>query len=99
MSRSRVRTAMPSDPSSLYGQSEHDPMEPFPMQDGPPIPWFLAEAIYKHLYRYGGQSLETLGKRGGFGWAEVKAMWCDYRRTTAKHRADCAADARAGMTT
>ena len=48
----------------------------FPMQDGPDIPWSLAEKIYK-MYSdlFGGeQSLERLAERGGFGWAEVKAI-------------------------
>jgi len=50
-------------------------LRPFPMQDGPPIPWFIAEAIYTHLYRSTGQTLERLAQRGGFGWAEVAYMW------------------------
>jgi len=49
----------------------------FPMQNGPPIPWSLAEKIYeKYTDRYGfDQTLEELGARGGFGWAEVKHLW------------------------
>jgi hypothetical protein len=46
---------------------------PFPMLDGPPIPWQLAEIIYT-AYRdlFGSsQTLERLAERGGFGWAEV----------------------------
>lgn len=65
-------------------------LRPFPMQDGPPIPWFLAEAIYEHVYRFGGQTLERLAERGGFGWGEVKDLWVDRNRqwrTTDAHRA------------
>lgn len=61
----------------------------FPMQDGPPIPWGVAQAIYDHLYRYSGQSLERLAERGGFGWAEVAYMWRDWQRTSNQHREAC----------
>jgi len=64
-------------------------MRPFPMQGGPPIPWFLAVAIYDHLYRYGGQTLERLAERGGFGWAEVEHLWKDFPRTSNAHRHAC----------
>ena len=73
-------------------------MRPFPMQDGPPIPWGVAKAIYEHLYRYNGQSLERLAQRGGFGWAEVQTLWRDRRRTHAYHRDACVAQARAALT-
>ena len=46
------------------------------MQGGPPIPWYLAEAIHK-LYRecFGDiQSLERINERGGFGYDEILAM-------------------------
>lgn len=56
------------------------PFHPFPMQDGPPIPWCLAEIIYEHLYCSTYQSLERLGERGGFGWSEVAYMWKEGRR-------------------
>lgn len=47
----------------------------FPMQNGPAIPWSVAEKIYK-LYNamHSGQSLERLAERGGFGWAEVEII-------------------------
>lgn len=49
-------------------------MRPFNMQDGPPIPWFLAEIIHRNLYRFS-QPLERVHERGGFGWSEVKALY------------------------
>lgn len=45
------------------------------MQDGPRIPWFIAEAIYDHLYRSRSQTLERIAERGGFGWEEVGGLW------------------------
>lgn len=47
--------------------------ERFPMQDGPPIDWQAAEAVYAmYADLYGrSQSLERIAQRGGFGWAEV----------------------------
>ena len=53
----------------------------FPMQDGPRIPWWLAERIYEFyckIYGGGSQSLERLAERGGFGWAEVASMWKEH---------------------
>lgn len=49
----------------------------FPMQDGPAIPWALAEIIWKGYAECGGydQPLERVGERGGFGWAEVAHFW------------------------
>jgi hypothetical protein len=49
----------------------------FPMGDGPPIPWSLAEALYAgYSQRYGTQqSLERLAERGGFGWGEIAIFW------------------------
>lgn len=67
-------------------ESERHPLDPFPMMDGPPIPWFLAGIIYEHLYRYSGQTLERLAERGGFGWGEVKHLWRDNRHTTPERR-------------
>lgn len=64
-------------------------LQPFPMQDGPPIPWFLAEIIYEHLYRFRSQTLAELAGRGGFGWDEVSTLWCDKSAswgTTPGHR-------------
>lgn len=59
----------------------------FPMQDGPPIPWALAEAVYGVLYvpQYG-QSLERLAERGGGGWDEVGVLW---KRASAEDRERC----------
>ena len=76
---------------TLSDQSTLD-LRPFPMQDGPPIPWFLAEVIYRHLYGTGGQTLERLGERGGFGWAEVEYMW-KQGTPTARERTKRYADA------
>lgn len=48
----------------------------FPMQDGPPIPWALAEAIYGTLYvPHYRQSVERLAERAGGGWGEVAVLW------------------------
>jgi hypothetical protein len=58
------------------------------MLDGPPIPWFVAEAIWTHLYRHG-QPLETVARRGGFGWDEVASMWGPGHRTTKEQRQAC----------
>lgn len=70
------------------------------MQDGPPIPWFIAEAIYTHLYRLSGQTLERLGERGGFGWAEVEYMWSERSPewgTTAAQRQACREQVNRGL--
>lgn len=73
-------------------------LRPFPMQDGPPIPWYVAEAIHRHLYRER-QPLERVAERGGFGWTEVAYMWDSRRRvsgpdwgTTDTQRAACRAE-------
>ena len=57
-------------------------MRLFPMQDGPRIPWWLAEHIYEVYSNLNGtdQSLEKLAKRGGFGWAEVEHLWNEHKR-------------------
>lgn len=50
----------------------------FPMQEGPAIPWKLAEQIYAGyvaLNGSGSQTLERIAERGGFGWGEVAFMW------------------------
>lgn len=54
----------------------------FPMQDGPSIPWSLAERIYLVYADLSGreQSLERLAERGGFGWAEVPTLRKEYFR-------------------
>lgn len=55
---------------------------PFPMFDGPPIPWALAEVIYAAYDRLYGhdQTLEKMAERGGFGWAEVGEMFTALQR-------------------
>lgn len=47
------------------------------MQDGPRIPWSVAEQVYaKYVELHGNiQSLEEIDRRGGFGWAEVAFMF------------------------
>ena len=54
----------------------------FPMQKGPPIPWETAKVIYRAYSRLYGtqQSLERLGERGGFGWAEVPVIFKELER-------------------
>ena len=50
----------------------------FPMQYGPAIPWSIAEEIYERyrvVFPTVDQSLETIAKRGGFGWGEVEYLW------------------------
>jgi hypothetical protein len=61
----------------------------FPMQDGPSIPWSLAERIYfVYTVLYGeGQGMETLAKRRGFSWAEIPAFREAYRRRTGAYPA------------
>jgi hypothetical protein len=46
------------------------------MQGGPPIPWYLAEAIHKlYVECFGNiQSLERINERGGFGYDEIKHL-------------------------
>ena len=54
----------------------------FPMQEGPNIPWWLAEIVYKAYSRLYGdsQSLKRLAERGGFGWSEVKVIFDEYKK-------------------
>ncbi len=66
-------------------------MRPFPMQDGPAIPWFLAEAIHRHLYRFS-QSVERIAERGGFGWCEVAALY--KKNSSREQRQACRAEVR-----
>lgn len=71
----------------MPSQSERNALDPFPMLDGPPIPWFLAGIIHEHLYRCD-QSLERVAERGGFAWGEVRVFWRDPKwRTTPEQRA------------
>jgi len=51
----------------------------FAMQDGPYLPWELAEVVYAgYSAKYGtGQSLMRLHERSGFGWAEVSELYKD----------------------
>ena len=51
----------------------------FPMlpRGSAPIPWEVAEAIYRTMYvpLYGDdQSLDSIAKRGGFGHGEIEAF-------------------------
>lgn len=54
------------------------PEREFPIQNGPSIPWWLAEACYARAGRIwhnpGGQSLERLAERGGWSRAELGRM-------------------------
>jgi hypothetical protein len=57
------------------------------MQDGPSIPWSLAEriyAVYADLYGRD-QSLERLAERGGFSWVEIPHIRVDYLRRRGKY--------------
>lgn len=60
------------------GETERE----FPMQDGPPLPWHVAEEIYRvYSDLYGSdQSLERLAERGGFAWEEISHMTKVYKR-------------------
>lgn len=53
-----------------------------PMQDGPPIPWATAEVVYQaYAMLYGtNQSIDRIAERGGFGWAEVGAIFKEVER-------------------
>lgn len=72
-----IATAWKADQAELARLRER----PFPMQDGPPIPWSLAERIYfVYADLFGtSQSLERLAERGGFGWSEIPHLRTDYR--------------------
>lgn len=56
----------------------------FPMQNGPPIPYALAELVLEAHVRCGqGQTENTLAKiseRGGFGWQEVALIFMNLRK-------------------
>lgn len=53
-----------------------------PMQDGPPLPWELAEVVYQaYSHQFGNsQSIDRIAERGGFGWAEVAEIFNRLRR-------------------
>jgi hypothetical protein len=57
--------------------AEPDAERQFPMQDGPPIPWSLARAIYAGYVALFGceQSLDRIAERQGFGWSEVPFLY------------------------
>ena len=61
----------------LYEFPEAPAERKFPMMDGPPIPWQLAEVIYSgYSALYGtDQSLDRIAERGGFGWGEIVLWW------------------------
>ena len=56
----------------------------FPMQNGPPIPWELAEHIYekgyKVLYGSSGNSFEHIAFYRGFTWEEVSFITDQLRK-------------------
>jgi hypothetical protein len=58
----------------------------FPMLDGPPIPWSLAEEIHKVYAKCftNGQSLEGIASRGGFGYVELPHFMKDYQKRVDK---------------
>ncbi|KKN58410.1 hypothetical protein LCGC14_0552230 [marine sediment metagenome] len=66
----------------------------FPIQDGPWIPWSVAEQVYEvYSYLYGtSQSLEGLAERHGFGVAEVE-VWLSVRQQPQAQWRDLAAEA------
>lgn len=55
---------------------------PFPMVDGPAVPWNLAERAYEtYVCRYGKrQTLERIAARGGFGWDELRQLLIEAER-------------------
>lgn len=67
------------------------PTRLFPLQDGAsPIPWSMAERAYLTYVREcggGGQSLERLAERGGFGMQEFACMFAGHRPVVG--HADC----------
>jgi len=83
-----AQSGLPRASAELAGMAdvllaEEAPPRLFPMQNGPPIPWSLAEQIYVKLYialNGAGQSLSRLAELGGFGWAEVAFMWREYEQ-------------------
>jgi hypothetical protein len=95
-----AHAALAASPQSSHGPGEASEdghrlsLRPFPMQEGPPIPWFLAELIHRHLYRYE-QSVERIAERGGFGWEEVQALW--RKNSNADQRRACVEGVRAAL--
>jgi hypothetical protein len=70
-----------------------EPPRMFAMQDGPPIPWNVAAAIYSPDALYGyTQTLERLHERGGGAWVEVAVLWKD---ATPLQREACVTNLRA----
>jgi hypothetical protein len=62
----------------------------FNMQHGPPIPWYLAEALYE-IYSdlYGtSQTLQRLHERQGFGWQEIEVICKEYNRKHGHNKAE-----------
>jgi hypothetical protein len=56
------------------------------MQDGPPLPWDVAVAIYGGTLYRDSQTVERLAERGGGGWDEVAYMW---KHAKLEHREAC----------
>jgi hypothetical protein len=54
----------------------------FPIQQGQPIPWHVAEIAYRHYAKAYGtdQSMNRLAERGGFGWTEFLHLYFDDAR-------------------
>lgn len=75
----RAEAAEASAQSALarVAELERDAARTCNMQDGPPIPWKLAEAIWQGYALCGGrnQPLQRVHERGGFGWDEVAHIW------------------------
>lgn len=73
-----------ADKAEAENKALREDARPFPMQDGPPIPWSLAKIIYAGYSALFGtnQSLERLAERGGFGWSEVSGIY-NHPRTRA----------------
>jgi hypothetical protein len=81
--------ALAQSPATAVGEVERlrEALRPFPMQNGPSIPWALAEWIYAEGYRFSSQSLERVAERGGFGWAEVAHFDKENRRRLGEAKA------------
>lgn len=63
----------------------------FPMQNGPKIDRQTAEEIYVvYSCLYGkDQSLDRIGERGGFGWAEVPIFFREHQSQKARGLCRC----------
>lgn len=57
-------------------------MQEEPGKSSPPIPWSLAEEIYKVYQRVNNndQTLERIAERGGFSYGEIRALMEKYER-------------------